>query len=184
MTKQDIRNQLVDGLEEECACTLDPSVIITDIQTQCNVEDSHLTYIGRIIGTKELRPLVLFNLLETWISKNSLVLQDEQLTIDQNCPLYLSSPRDRNCVPKVNPTTSPPPQTNPSPSMSSTIPSASPQPTGTVGELQDNSSDKTEIPILVGCFIGGVFLGCLITLCILVTVFCCHIRKRRKENIE
>ena len=184
MTKQDIRNQLVHGLEEECACTLDPNEIITDIQTQCNVQDSHLTYIGRIIGTEELRPLVLFDLLGTWISNNSLALQDELLTVDQNCPLYLSSPRDPNCVPKVNPTTSPPPRTNPSPSTSPTAPSVSPQPTGTVGEIQDKSSDKTELPLLIGCFIGGVFLGCLITLCILVTVFCCHIRKRRKENIE
>ena len=185
MTKQDVRNQLVRGLEEECACVLDPNAIITDIQTQCNVEDSHLTYIGRIIGTEELRPLVLFDLLERWISKNTLVLQDETLMIDQNCPLYLSSPRDRNCVPKVNPTTSPP---HPSPSLStsSSVPSASPQPTSTAGglEVEGSSDDKTNIVILVGCFIGGVFLGCLITLCILVTVFCCHTRKRKKENIE
>ena len=184
MTKQDIMNQLVHGLEEECACVLDPNVTITDIQTQCNVEDSHLTYIGRIIGTEELRPLVLFDLLESWISKNTLALQDETLMVDQTCPLYLSSPKDRNCVPKMNPTTSPP-LTSPSPSVSSSsVPSASPRATSTVEELQDGKDDKANIPILVGCFIGGVFIGCLITLCMLVSVFCCRIRNRRKENIE
>lgn len=164
------------GLEKECACVLDPDATITDMQTQCNDEDAHLIYIGRIIGTKDLRPSILLGLLEDWKNKNTLILQEsgESLMMDQSCPLYLSSPRDPNCVPKVNPTSS------------SSVPSASPQPTGSVEELEDSSDDdKTlNIPILIGCFIGGVFLGCLITLCILVIVFCCRIRKRRKEIAE
>ena len=57
MIKQNIRNQLVRGLEQ---CALDPRKTITDIQAQCNTKESHLIYIGRIIGTKELHPLVLF----------------------------------------------------------------------------------------------------------------------------
>jgi len=184
MTKQLIRNQLVQGLEEECACVLDPSTTITDIQTQCNVEESHLIYIGRIIGTRELRPLVLFGLLEDWKNKDTSVIRafGESLMMDKSCPLYLSSPRDPNCVPKMDPSLTPP-TTDPKPSTSSTsIPSSSP--TSTSEALQEESDDSTNIPILVACLVGGIFLGCFFTLCILMTVFCCRIRKRRKESIE
>ena len=161
---------------------------ITDIQTQCNPEDSHLIYIGRIIGTKDLRPLVLLDLLKDWTNKDTSVLQaaGESMMVDQSCPLYLSSPRDRNCVPEMDPPTpNPTTGTDPQPSSSS-VPSTIPQPTSNAEELQDSDNDdETNIPILIGCFIGGVFIGCLITLCILISVFCCHIQKRRKkEDIE
>ena len=199
---------MVNALEEKCACVLDHNVTITDVQTQCNAEDSHLVYIGRITGTKDLRPLVLFDLLEDWKNeKNALVLQaiGESLMIDQNCPLYLSSPRDRNCanIPTPSPSTEtssqpsttisvpteqPQPtnngedETSSRPSATSSVPSEQPQPTNNVEDVEDKKDDETNIPILVACFVGGVFLGCFLTLCILITVFCHRIHKRKKET--
>ena len=202
-TKQDIKDQLIHGLEEKCACVLDPDITITDIQTQCIVEDSHLIYIGRIIGTKDLRPLVLLDLLEDWKNeKNALVLQatGESLMMDQSCPLYLSSPRDHNCVNLVTPSPTADPQppsmssqppsmssqstSSQPPSTSSSSPSGRPQPTSNVEDVEEEKDDGLNIPILVACFVGGVFLGCFITLCILITVFCHCLKKRNKEIDE
>ena len=174
---------MVNALEEKCACVLDHNVTITDVQTQCNAEDLHLVYIGRITGTKDLRPLVLFDLLEHWKNeKNTLVLHatGESLMIDQNCPLYLSSPRDRNCA--NIPTPSPSTETSSRPSTTTSVPSEQPQPTNNVEDVEDKKDDETNIPILVACFVGGVFLGCFLTLCILITVFCHRIHKRKKET--
>lgn len=163
--------------------------MITKIQTQCN--RSHLIYIGQIIGTEYLRPLVLLHLLEGWRNKNTSVLQvaGESLMMDQNCPLYLASPRDDTCKPEITPATSPPTTDSQPPLLSSSLtPSVSPRPTvaldKNIKNYDDDDDGDINIPILVACFIGGVFIGCFITLCILVSVFCCHVRSKKKEDVE
>lgn len=164
--------------------------MITEIQTQC--KRSHLIYIGQIIGNEYLRPLVLLHLLEGWRNKNTSVLQvaSESLTMDQNCPLYLASPRDDTCnKPEITPATSPPTTDSQPPLLSSSLtPSVSPRPTVALDLDNNNDYDDDDgdinIPILVACFIGGVFIGCFIVLCILVSVFCCHVRSKKKEDVE
>ena len=84
-----------------------------------------------------------------------LKVADELLMMDHGCPLYLSSPRDPNCVPKVV-TTTKSPTTNHKHPTSSVLP----QPTSISAECKDKNNDSTNIPILIACLIGGVFLGC------------------------
>ena len=141
------------------------------MKTQCNSDDSHLIYVGRIVGTDTLRPSVMVDLLEEWSRESASVVSaaTTQLNIDQDCPIYLSSPSDPNCV-QTGVTTDPP----------TTAPVVSnPPPT------EDTSDENTNhVPIYTACIVGGFFIGCCLTLLIVVVVFFCRIKTKKKEIEE
>jgi len=143
------------------------------MKTQCNNDDSHLIYVGRIVGTDTLRPSVILDLLEEWSRESASVVSaaGTQLNIDQDCPIYLSSPSDPNCVQKVI-TTASSPTTEP--------PASSDQPTEAISDEEDTN----HVPIYVACIVGGFFVGCFLTLFIIIVVFFCRIKSRKTETEE
>ena len=169
---EQIQTQLLAGLEEECSCGL-PTNTISEMKTQCNSDDSHLIYVGRIVGTDALRPSVILDLLEDWSrdSSSNVDADNKQLSIDQDCPIYLSSPSDPNCVIKPVVVTGSSPTTQP-------IVSDPPA-------TEATSEEKTnQVPIYTACIVGGFFIGCVLTLFIVVFVFFCQIKKKKKKKKE
>jgi len=143
------------------------------MKTQCNNDHSYLIYIGRIVGTDTLRPSVILDLLEKWSRKGASVVRvaSTQLNIDQDCPIYLSSPSDPNCARNfVTPSSSP---------------ASSPTTAEPVVPTEDTSDKETNhVPIYTACIVGGFFLGCFLTLFIVIVVFFCRIKRRKKETEE
>ena len=143
------------------------------MKTQCNNDHSLLIYIGRIVGTDTLRPSVILDLLEKWSGKGASVVRvaSTQLNIDQDCPIYLSSPSDPNCAQKV---------VTPSSSSASSPTTAEP-----VVPTEDTSDEETnQVPIYTACIVGGFFIGCFLTLFIVIAIFFCRIKRRKKETEE
>ena len=96
-TNSDLTGLIQFSIEDICQCTL-PSYTLRGSMDMCDSQTNCAIYTGRLLGSDTASATEVFKMVEDWLVTQNGSLLNEELNIDPDCPLRLSSPSDTVCT--------------------------------------------------------------------------------------
>ena len=94
MKTDDITNSLTQGIESQCACGFNSSLILNSFMVCFDDSPSHVTYRAVLIGTESVSTIQLARLMEQWIENDPIiVVQRAGFSVTNTFPVVIT---DRN----------------------------------------------------------------------------------------
>ncbi len=156
MKTDDITNRLTQGIESQCACGFNSSLILNSFIVCFDASPSHVTYRAVLTGPESVSTIQLVRLMEQWVENDPIVVvQRTGLGVTNSCPIVIANLNSPECPEDI---------TNRTTSTSS--------PTESAG-----------VVVSVGAVAGGVVAGVLaIAVLVLIVIMLVKMLRHRRSG--
>ncbi len=94
----DITNSLTQGIESQCACGFNSSLISNPFIVCFDGSPSHVTYRAALTGTESVSTIQLARLMEQWVENDPIVVvQSAGLSVTNSCPIVIANLNSPEC---------------------------------------------------------------------------------------
>ena len=94
----DITNSLTQGIESQCACGFNSSLILNPFIVCFDDSPSYLTYRAVLTGTESVSTIQLARLMEQWVENDPIVVvQSAGLSVTNSCPIVIANLNSPEC---------------------------------------------------------------------------------------
>ena len=98
MKTDDITNSLTQGIESQCACGFNSSLILNPFIVCFDDSPSHVTYRAVLTGTESVSTIQLATLMEQWVENDPIVVvQRAGLSVTNSCPIVIANLNSPEC---------------------------------------------------------------------------------------
>ncbi len=98
MKTDDITNSLTQGIESQCACGFNSSLILNPFIVCFDDSPSHVTYRAVLTGTESVSTIQLARLMEQWVENDPIVVvQSAGLSVTNSCPIVIANLNSPEC---------------------------------------------------------------------------------------
>ena len=98
MKTDDITNSLTQGIESQCACGFNSSLILNSFMVCFDDSPSHVTYRAVLTGTESVSTIQLARLMEQWVENDPIVVvQRAGLSVTNSCPIVIANLNNPEC---------------------------------------------------------------------------------------
>ena len=98
MKTDDITNSLTQGIESQCACGFNSSLILNSFMVCFDDSPSHVTYRAVLTGTESVSTIQLARLMEQWVENDLIVVvQRAGLSVTNSCPVVIANLNSPEC---------------------------------------------------------------------------------------
>ena len=98
MKTDDITNSLTQGIESQCACGLNSSLILNPFIVCFDDSPSHVTYRAVLTRTESVSTIQLARLMEQWVENDPIVVvQSAGLSVTNSCPIVIANLNSPEC---------------------------------------------------------------------------------------
>ncbi len=98
MKTDDITNRLTQGIESQCACGFNSSLILNSFIVCFDDSPSHVTYRAVLTGSDSASTIQLARLMEQWVENDPIVVvQRVGLSVTNSCPIVIANLNSPEC---------------------------------------------------------------------------------------
>ncbi|XP_064386182.1 sushi, von Willebrand factor type A, EGF and pentraxin domain-containing protein 1-like isoform X2 [Halichondria panicea] len=98
MKTDDITNSLTQGIESQCACGFNSSLILNPFIVCFDDSPSHVTYRAVLTGSESVSTIQLARLMEQWVENDPIVVvQSAGLSVTNSCPIVIANLNSPEC---------------------------------------------------------------------------------------
>ncbi len=165
MKTDDITNSLTQGIESQCPCGFNSSLILNSFMICFDDSPSHVTYRAVLTGTESVSTIQLARLMEQWVENDPIVVvQRAGLSVTNSCPIVIANLNSPECPEDITNRTQ---VATPTSSIATT-----------------SESPTESVVVNVGAVAGGVVAGVLAiaVLVLIVIVVLLLLRQRRSGS--
>ena len=165
----DITNRLKQGIESQCACGFNSSLILNSFFVCFDVSPSHVTYRAVLTGSESVSTIQLARLMKQWIENDPIVVvQRAGLSVTNSCPVVIANLNSPKCPEDITNQT-----------QVATPTSSIATPTSSIA----TTSPTQSVVVNVGAVAGGVVAGVLaIAVLVLIVIVLVMLRQWRSGS--
>ncbi len=94
----DMTNRLKQGIESQCACGFNYSLILNSFMVCFDDSPSHVTYRAVLTGSESVSTIQLAKLMAQWVENDPIiVVQRAGLSVTNSCPVVIASLNSPEC---------------------------------------------------------------------------------------
>ncbi len=98
MKTDDITNRLTQGIETQCACGFNSSLILDPFIVCFDGSPRHVTYRAVLTGLESVSTIQLARLMEQWVENDPIVVvQRAGLGVTNSCPIVIANLNSPEC---------------------------------------------------------------------------------------
>ncbi len=98
MKTDDITNSLTQGIESQCPCGFNSSLILNSFMVCFDASPSHVTYRAVLTGSESVSTIQLARLMEQWVENDPIVVvQRAGLSVTNSCPIVIANLNSPEC---------------------------------------------------------------------------------------
>ena len=98
MKTDDITNRLTQGIETQCACGFNSSLVLNPFIICFDDSPSHVTYRAVLTGSESVSTIQLAKLMKQWIENDPIVVvQRAGLSVTNSCPVVIANLNSPEC---------------------------------------------------------------------------------------
>ena len=174
MKTDDITNSLTQGIESQCACGFNSSLILNSFMVCFDDSPSHVTYRAVLTGSESISTIQLARLMEQWVENDPIVVvQSAGLSVTNSCPIVIANLNSPECPEDITNRTQ---MATPTSSMAT--------PTSSIATTSPTESVVVNVGAVAGGVVAGVLAIAVLVLIVIVVLLLLRLRRSGSNDMS